>query len=157
MSRKETSKTGPLSLDSGLVASGLLHGTSLACHGAGLLILGRSGTGKSSLALELMSRGALLVSDDQTQIDLVDGALMASAPATIRGLIEARGVGLLNAEYAGPTPLKFVVSLDHIEAQRLPYFHTISLLGVTLPLLLKVPYPHFAAAILQYANHGRRD
>ncbi|MGH1467004.1 MAG: HPr kinase/phosphorylase [Cognatishimia sp.] len=156
MSQKQAANSGPLSLDSGLVASGPLHSTSVAIQGKGILILGRSGSGKSGLALELMSRGATLISDDQTQIDVMEGGLIASAPPAIAGLIEARGVGILKADVAGPTPLKLAVTLDHIEEKRLPPFHTISLLGVTVPLLLRDTHPHFAAAILQYATHGRR-
>lgn len=134
---------------------GLLHASCVAIAGRGVLITGRSGSGKSALALDLISRGATLVSDDQTQLHARGDALWASAPATLRGLIEARGVGILKAHALEAAEVKLCVDLDQVEYERLPQWHTISRLGVTLPLLFNVPHPHFAPAILQYLTYGR--
>ncbi len=88
-----------------------------------MLILGRAGAGKSSLALQLMALGAQLVADDQTVVQRREEHLIASAPETIRGQIEARGIGILAAPAAPPTPLRLIVDLDAEEDSRLPPAH----------------------------------
>lgn len=134
-----------------------LHATSVACHGRGLLILGASGQGKSALALDLMARGARLVADDRTVLQRDADQLWLSCPPGLTGLIEARGVGLLNADPAPPTPLGLVVDLDRQETERLPPHRTLELLGLNVPVVHKVTASYFPAALMQYLGHGRRD
>ena len=134
-----------------------IHASCVALGDVGVLILGASGSGKSALSLQLMSLGASLVSDDRTVLDLVDGEILASPPATIAGLIEARGVGVLYAHHIGSVPVRLVVDLNLTETQRLPVARTTRLLEKELPCLHKVEGPHFPAAILQYLKGGRRD
>lgn len=86
----------------------------------GLLILGASGAGKSGLALEMMARGAVLVADDRTVLRREAGGLVADAPDSLRGLIEARGVGILRARAHGPVTLALAVDLARAEPERLP-------------------------------------
>lgn len=136
-------------------AATTLHASCVALGGRAVLILGASGSGKSALALELMARGAALIADDRTRLIARDAVLIASAPPTIRGMIEARGVGLLAAEPAPPTPVALVVDLDQAETARLPQVHETMLLDVRLTLLRKVEHAHFPAAILQYLKGGR--
>lgn len=131
-----------------------LHATAVALGGKAVLITGASGSGKSSLALELMALGCQLVSDDQTALERTGDAIRASAPAAIRGLIEARGVGLLRAE-ATEGDVVLVIDLDQVEAERLPPPRTTQILGLRLPCLQKVVSPAFPAAILQYLKAGR--
>lgn len=138
-----------------LEGGGLLHGSCVAIEGKAVVIAGRSGSGKSALALELMSRGADLVSDDQILLKDQDGQLLACAPEALRNKIEARFVGLLKAETVSDIAVQLWVDLDHAERERLPQQHTITCLGVKLPLLFAVSSPHFASAILQYLKHGR--
>lgn len=133
----------------------LLHATTVASGGQAVLIRGASGSGKSSLALQLLAYGADLVADDQTQIWAEDGGVMATVPDTILGQIEARGVGILRAPAAGPQPVSLVVDCDAIETERLPPLRTTRLLDVTLPVIGKSASPHFPAAILLYLRHGR--
>jgi len=76
--------------------SALVHATSVFVPDlGGALIMGESGAGKSALALALIRDGALLISDDQTELRVENGALVARAPKTIKGLIEARGIGIV--------------------------------------------------------------
>lgn len=82
MAREETSET--------------LHATSVAIGGRAVLLCGPSGVGKSDLALRLIDRGATLVSDDYTLLKWVDGRLEATAPQTITGMMEVRGIGLVD-------------------------------------------------------------
>ena len=134
-----------------------LHASCVSYGTGAVLIRGASGSGKSALALELMALGATLVADDRTDIALLDGWPTASAPLAIRGLIEARGVGLLAAEVCVQARVTLVVDLDEIETERLPPDRATVLLGQKLPLLHKLASPHFAAAILQYLKAGKAD
>ncbi|MEC8195025.1 MAG: HPr kinase/phosphatase C-terminal domain-containing protein [Pseudomonadota bacterium] len=133
----------------------LLHGTCVSDDGRAVLIVGASGRGKSGLALQLMAYGAKLVSDDQTIVRREGAHVMVSAPDTTRGLIEARGIGILQAEPVQNISLRLVVDLDQTERQRLPHSRQVQVLGKGLPLLFGVDAPHFAAAILQFLRHGR--
>ncbi len=135
----------------------LVHGSAVALNGRAVLITGPSGAGKSSLALSLMAMGARLVSDDQIAIRRQGAALVADAPATLRGRIEARYLGLLAAEPAGPTQLTLAVDLSQTESLRLPPERSLELLGVALPLVLGSSAIHLAPAILQYLKAGQAE
>lgn len=105
--------------------------------------------------MRLMSLGAGLIADDGTQIRLDGGQVVASCPDTIRGRIEIRGIGILNADPAGPAPVALVVDLGQVETERLPPFRSKEVLGQDLPCLYKIESGHFPAAILQYLRYGR--
>jgi len=134
----------------------ILHASCVAFSGRGLLFLGASGSGKSGLALALMALGGDLVADDRVILSKTEKAIIATAPAPIDGLIEARGIGLLQARSCGPVPLACVVDLDQTETERMPPYREIILLGQSVTLLLKVETPHFAAALMQYLKEGRQ-
>jgi len=72
-----------------------LHATCVEVNGIAVLIKGEPGAGKSSLALQLIDRGAILVADDQTQLTYEEGRIVAQAPQSIKGLLEVRGLGLI--------------------------------------------------------------
>ncbi|MBV9992966.1 MAG: HPr kinase/phosphatase C-terminal domain-containing protein [Alphaproteobacteria bacterium] len=94
-------------------------GTFGASRDAGVLLLGKSGSGKSDLALRLISRGAILVSDDRTELSEQGGHLVAKPPANLRGLIEARGVGIVALPHAHKARVALAVQLDQ-KVPRLP-------------------------------------
>ena len=134
-----------------------LHATCVSVEGRGLLITGPSGSGKSSLALSLMALGARLVADDRTILELRDGALWARCPPSLRGLIEARGLGLLNATPQDRTSVVLAVDLSVSETERLPPHRNVIYLGRTVDLVHAQQTPHFPAALLQYLREGRRE
>ena len=101
------------------LSSETVHATSVAIGDRGVLIGGRSGSGKSDLALRLVDRGARLVSDDYTYVRRVEGQLIANAPPNILGKIEVRGVGVVEVETARDVPIALFVDLDRA-AERLP-------------------------------------
>jgi HPr kinase/phosphorylase len=116
-----------------------LHGSCVALDGEGVLILGPSGSGKSDLVLRLLGRGAALVADDQVALTVEGDALLASAPAPLRGMLEIRGLGLMqDLPVAGPVPLRLVVRLvPPSEAlPRLPEPARYAVLGQSLPLVM---------------------
>ncbi|WP_116131290.1 HPr kinase/phosphorylase [Tropicimonas sp. IMCC34043] len=129
--------------------STILHAGCVALQGRGLLILGRSGSGKSALALDLIALGAVLVADDRTRIRYQGGQLWAEPPAPIAGLIEARHVGLLRLPYRARAEVTLALDLDRPEPDRLPPLRNIDLLGKTIPVLFRPPAGHSTGAILQ--------
>lgn len=134
----------------------ILHASAVALAGRGVVILGPSGSGKSALALELMARGAVLISDDRTVIAREGDRVFASAPSTLRGVIEARGVGILNADTT-EAELVLAVDLGQRETERLPQLRHSFVHGLPLPLVLGQDGPHLPAAILQYLKAGRHS
>ncbi len=120
-----------------------LHASTVSIDGQGVLITGLSGSGKSDLALRLIDRGAVLVSDDYTILTRSGDDLLASAPSTIRGRMEVRGVGLIAMPCADHIPARLIVSLDE-PVTRLPDGReTRVILGVALPV---APFAAFEAS-----------
>jgi serine kinase of HPr protein (carbohydrate metabolism regulator) len=84
--------------------STLVHGTALVVGTYGLILIGTSGAGKSSMALRLIDQArraghfATLLSDDQVFLKASNGHVIATAPPTIKGLIEVRGSGIGSME-----------------------------------------------------------
>ncbi len=140
----------------GVATRATLHATAVAVDGRGLLIMGASGTGKSSLALAMIGLGAQLVSDDQTVLERVgDGVVLDCPVPDLRGVIEARGMGLLHAPIAKQVALALVVDLDTVETQRLPPTRMIEMLGCVFPLVRRAEQAHFPVALMLQLRHGR--
>ena len=118
---------------------------------------GRSSSGKSALALEMMAFGADLVADDQVILSRESDRVIATCPPALSGLIEARGLGLLRAMPTGPAPLCCVVDLDAVITDRLPPRHHVTLLGCALPLLHRPAGVNLAPALLQFLRWGWGD
>lgn len=73
-----------------------IHGVLMDVYGVGILITGESGIGKSEVALELIKRGHRLVTDDAVDIKEVDGELLGSSPEITFGMLEVRGIGIID-------------------------------------------------------------
>lgn len=117
------------------LSSETLHASCVAIGDRAVLIEGRSGTGKSDLALRLIDRGAVLVSDDYTVLTRRDGALTASPPANIAGKMEVRGLGLIEVGYAQDVLVALVVVADN-DPVRMPEAEALrAIAGVMLPEL----------------------
>jgi len=74
------------------------HGVLLAVVGAGLLVTGPAGCGKSALALELLRRGHQLVADDAVELELRGGELLGRCPAGLTGLLHLRALGIIQVD-----------------------------------------------------------
>lgn len=135
--------------------SGLIHGSCVCVGNNAALILGRSGSGKSDLALQMLAYGAELVADDQTSLQLQGGQVSATSPSKIKGQIEARGVGILTVIPVTKAIVRCVIDLDTEENDRHPPIRNAELLNVTLPLLQRSVHCHFPAAIMLYLRGGR--
>lgn len=117
----------------------LHHASTVAIDGRAVMIEGPSGAGKSDLALRLIDRGAMLVSDDYTIVSARGGALWASAPATIAGWIEVRGVGIVDLPTAPPTLVALIVRLD-AAMPRLPEPQRRTVEGIEVAELVLEPF-----------------
>ncbi|MBO9436029.1 HPr kinase/phosphatase C-terminal domain-containing protein [Ruegeria sp. R13_0] len=137
--------------------SACVHATCVAVQGRGLLIVGASGSGKSSLALRMIALGADLVADDRVNLRRDAGAVIADAQPQISGLIEARGIGLLRAAPCGPVALDYVLDMDQKQPARLPEPVTLQLLGHYVALLFGAGVPNLAEALMQLLKMGRVD
>ena len=111
-----------------------VHGTAVSIDGKGLLILGQSGSGKSQLALALITHGAKLISDDQVILINTESEIILSAPKSISGKIEARFVGILKMPIL-IAPLYLVIDLDQKELDRLPKKKFVTYFNKKIPTL----------------------
>ena len=112
-----------------------LHASTVASDGRAVLVTGASGSGKSDLALRMLDRGFTLVSDDQTIVKRDGDRLIASAPSTIAGKLEIRGIGIVDVERVANVPIALVVELTS-DIERMPYDDDRRLiLGVALPVI----------------------
>ena len=141
-----------------------VHATCVALKQGGawraLLLRGPSGAGKSDLALRLIEAGGRLVADDQTHLaqsrHAKSGkALVATAPKSLAGLIEVRGIGIVRlsrAQLLARAPLALLVDLvqpDRVE--RMPEPAREKVLDVELPVLALTPFEASAVMKLRLA------
>ena len=142
----------------------LIHGTCLAIGTEGVLLLGKPGSGKSDLALRLIDQGGLglsgtlrvaqLVADDQVVIRKADGALIASAPPSLKGKLEIRGLGIAELSVVAEARLRLAVRLTpSADIERMPDLGSarMEVLGIGLPLILLDPRNASAPARLRAA------
>jgi serine kinase of HPr protein (carbohydrate metabolism regulator) len=122
-------------MSASLLSSETLHASCIAKDGRAVLISGRSGSGKSDLALRLIDRGAVLVSDDYTVVRRVSGKLLARAPSNIEGRMEVRGLGILPFPHQNDIPVCLFVDLN-LDVVRLPEpREPVSVAGVRVPVV----------------------
>ncbi len=142
----------------GVLSGPHVHGSAVAFPlqevWVALLIIGRSGAGKSELALELMGLGAMLVSDDQTLLTRQHDHIAVSPPVALRGLIELRGMGILRAPCQPSARLAAIVDLDDVETRRLPEEDFAEVHGLRVARLRKSVSTAFAVGLKYYLLSG---
>jgi HPr kinase/phosphorylase len=125
-----------------------VHATSVALKVGrmwrAVLLRGPSGAGKSDVALRVIEAGGRLVADDQTHLAKTGRAVIVTAPPSLAGLIEVRGIGIVKlgrAQLIARAPLALLVDLvspDHVE--RMPEPAHEKVLGIDLPRLALAPF-----------------
>lgn len=121
----------------------LRQATAVAIDGRAILIEGPPGCGKTSLALQLMDRGAVLIGDDGIALSETDNILIASPPAATRGLIEIRNIGIISLP-ATSAPVALVLTITDAAPRFIEHPSTSQILGHT-------------AARLEFALMGAAD
>ena len=128
-----------------------LHASTVSKNGRAVLITGSSGSGKSDQTLRLLDRGFTLVSDDQTIVRKDGERLVASAPPTIAGKLEVRGLGIVETERTDNVPVALIIELTS-DIQRLPDdSRERPILGVPLPFITLDAMPASAPAKVDLA------
>jgi serine kinase of HPr protein (carbohydrate metabolism regulator) len=127
-----------------------IHGTAIAVAGNAVLIRGRSGAGKSDLALRCLAVPAcalapespVLVADDRVVAEAGPDGVVVSAPVALRGLIEVRGVGIVPVPSISSARLVLIVDLAWpAEIERLPdALEPAEVCGRPIPRVLVAPF-----------------
>jgi serine kinase of HPr protein (carbohydrate metabolism regulator) len=132
------------------VTATLANVSCVAIGGRGVMIEGAPGSGKSSLALALIDRGAVLVGDDAVILENRDQRLWALPPPNIAGMIEIRNVGLVELPTCS-APLALVLRLDPAAPRYLETAERIELAGHSLPVVALYPESHSLPLRAEYA------
>ena len=137
-------------LSEALAPKTALHAVLMEIYGIGVLILGESGIGKSEISLDLIRKGHRLIADDRVDVSDVRGHLIGTCPESIRGMMEVRGIGIINVErmfsvnaLADKSRIRLVINLEPFKKEE-PMERIgmktdqYEILGETLPLI-KLP------------------
>lgn len=129
-----------------------VHASCCAWSGLAVLLRGTPGSGKSDLALRLVDAGFQLVADDRVDLAVEHGTVTASAPAALAGLIEVRGLGILDLGTPGAAKLGLLADLAPAASiERMPEPATEHVLGVKLPVIRIDPAAPSAVARVRAA------
>lgn len=136
----------------------MLHAGLVDVYGAGILILGKSGAGKSETTLELVRRGHRLIADDTVEVRLpAERELIGRSPDLQRHFMEIKGLGIINVKRLYgigavklESPINLVVSLEPADPEHEPAVTpaTMDILGLPVPLLRILVEPGRNLAIL---------
>lgn len=124
-----------------------LYGVMMNIYGKGVMVTGKSGIGKSELALDLISRGHMLVADDRVDVSRVHNDILCQAPRLLKKMLEIRGLGIVDVTklfgantYLNKCNLDFIIKLvkfdETVSKDRLnPVNEKVDILGLDIPML----------------------
>ncbi len=135
----------------------MIHGTAISIGGHAVLIMGESGSGKSDLALRLLDRGPILISDDVVFLETRDNDPILTVAPNIAGKIEVRGVGIFDVDFIASAPLRLVVAF--VDApDRLPEDIARTIIGdYVVPVSKLNPFEQSSAIKVEYALRAVLD
>lgn len=141
-----------------------MHATAVAIGDYGVLLTGKSGSGKSDLALRLIeTKNAVLVADDAVRVERKGQKLYARAAENVAGLLEVRGVGLVKYPYVAETPVDLCVNLTEnaADVERLPEKRTGDILGLEIKQIdlyaKENSAPEKVMAAIRYLSNNREN
>lgn len=111
----------------------------VAIAGRGMLIEGAPGSGKSSLALALIDRGAVLVGDDGVILTPAEGRVIAGPHPHTIGKLEVRNLGLVDMPVSAPVPVALVIRLDPAAPRYIETAEVVIIAGIALPQIRLFP------------------
>lgn len=118
-----------------------IHATAIVLGPLGFLITGRSGSGKSSLALAAIeacrAQGgfAAMVADDRCLLEIANNRAIATCPPVLAGLVEMRGLDIVQTSFIASAVMDIVIDLQNPGTiERLPPAQSTTLAGITFPL-----------------------
>lgn len=115
-----------------------IHASSVIYGTKGLLILGVSGAGKSSLVLEILENTNVfsrLIGDDRVYLENNHQRLLCSPHPQLMGKLEVRGFGIIDLAYEPQAVIHGIIQLEEAEV-RLPIADSMEIMGITLPKLV---------------------
>jgi HPr kinase/phosphorylase len=144
-------------LDDQFAPQSVIHGSFLDVYGVGLLFVGRSGIGKSEIALDLVERGHRLVADDVIMVtQKAEGILMGSGTDLVKHFMEVRGLGLIDIRSMfGIRAIRFqkrVEVIVQLEEWSTDKEYTRTGLDLTVVDVLGVEIPHVVLPIFPGKN-----
>ena len=124
-----------------------IHATCISIKKKGVLFLGKSGTGKSDMALKMIAYcQARLVADDRVDLRSYKDRLMATCPEKIKNLLEVRNVGIINLKAVKSAFVELAVELTTAQQERLPEQKFYEFEDIKIPLIKLNPFENSAPA-----------
>ncbi len=120
-----------------------IHATLVNLNGVGILLIGKSGFGKSDLALRMIiDKGAKLVADDRVILNKENNILYGTSPDNIAGKLEVRGVGIYEFDYIKKSKIDLCIELcaSREDVERMPQEENINFLGISITKLKIYPF-----------------
>lgn len=130
-----------------------VQATAICKDNQAILLMGKSGSGKSLLALDLIESGWTLISDDMTVLTLDQGQVLASPPDKMQGCIEARTLGIVtHVPYQTHVPILAVIILDSLQPERMPTEQKfLEIKGVSVPVFFVWQEEKYVSTLIQVA------
>ena len=115
-----------------------IYASCVSWQNKGVLLIGKTGSGKSDLCLRLIQEyGAFLVADDRVVLNVSHETIFASSPDSIKHMLEVRGVGILKTPSVDSCPINIVVELvgEKADIERLPDDEFWNYEGIQIPII----------------------
>lgn len=120
-----------------------IHASCVVYNGKGILISGKSGSGKSDLCLRMiMQKKAKLVADDRVDLYVEDKKIMAKCPQAIEGLLEVRCLGIKSFPFVSNIKIDFMIELsDNLDSlERMPELEFFEYEKIKIPKYKLYPF-----------------